>query len=523
MTASRSRKFIVAIVAITFVAFSPVLRNGFVAWDDPQSIIDHPGINPATLHAVVRFWNPLEPLAGLYVPLTYTTWAVIGAFARDAAGTLHAWPFHLVSLIAHCVSGALVFAILRRLIDRDWPPFFGALLFAIHPLQVESVAWASGLKDVLAGCLALAAIHQHLRSRVIVSSVLFTLAMLAKPSAAAALPIVLIVDLVILRRPVDRVAIRLIPWFILAPPLLIIARFAQTTELVQQVSLLNRPLVAMDAIAFYVMKLIAPLQLGTDYGRSPARVINAGVALPIVIVSVVAIGLAAGRSRILIASALILVAGLIFNLGLVPFQFQLYSTVADHYMYLAMLGPALAVACTLTKLPHRVSLPITAGVCAILSALSIEQTLVWRDSVTLFTHAIEVNPRSAGSHNNLGRALGERGELDGAATHFEAALAIQSGTPAAHRNLAVVQFRRGNMDAAIEQLKRAIQLMEQNHEDVSSDRRDLVRWLAERWRWPEVVEQLERALARDPNNQDIASLLHEARQRASATTAPSSP
>lgn len=520
MIASRSWKFIIAIVAITFATFSPVLLNDFVAWDDPQSIVEHPGINPSSLDAVVRFWNPSEPQAGLYVPLTYTTWAAIGSFARDSAGILHAWPFHLASLIAHCISAVLVFVILRRLIERDWPAFFGALLFALHPLQVESVAWASGLKDVLAGCFALAAIALHLRSRVIASSVCFALAMLAKPSAASALPIAVIIDLLILRRPAKRTALSLIPWVVIAPLLLIIARSAQTTEYVQPVSLLHRPLVAIDALAFYLIKLVAPLALGTDYGRSPASVINVRVTLAFAIVALVAIAIITCRSRKLIAASLILIAGLIFNLGLVPFQFQLYSTVADHYMYLAMLGPALAIAHKLTRLPHRVSLPIAAGVCAILSALSIVQTLVWRDSVTLFTHSVAINPRSAGSHNNLGRALGERGNLDGAARHFEAALTIQSGTPAAHRNLAFVQFRRGNLDAAIDQLKQAIQLMEQNRENVASDRADLVRWLAMRDRWPEVVEELERAHQQNPTHPDITRMLDEARQRAGATTAP---
>jgi len=376
---------------------------------------------------------------------------------------------------------------------------------------------------VLAGCLALAAILLHLRSRTLASTALFTLAMLAKPSAASALLIAAIIDFLILRRPIRESIQSLGGWLIVAIPLLVIARSAQTTELVEHVSLLKRPLIAVDAIGFYLIKLIAPVSLGTDYGRSPARVLSVGIGVASMISIACMIAVACIRSRTLIASALILIAGLIFNLGLVPFQFQLYSTVADHYIYLAALGPALAVAFVIRQTPERIALPFAGVVCAALIGLTVRQTMFWRDSVTLFSHAVEVNPLSAGSHNNLGRALGERGALDAAARHFEAALAIQSGTPLAHRNLAFVQFRRGQIDAAIDQLKQSIQMMEQNFEDVSSDRRDLVNWLAERGRWPEAVEQLERAQRHDPTNPSILRMLTTARERATTMPAATAP
>lgn len=506
---------------MTIITFAPVLRNGFVAWDDPQTFMENPDLNPPTIARTLRFWNPVNPIAGLYVPITYTVWAAISSVARDGAGTWHAWPFHLASVLAHCASAVLAFAIFRQLLDRDWPAFAGAMLFALHPLQVESVAWASGLKDVLAGCLALAALRLHLRSRHIASTILFTLAMLAKPSAASVLLIALSIDLLIVRKPIVEIARSLGAWLIMAVPLLVIARIAQTTELVQPVAIPRRALVAMDAVAFYLGKLFAPLNLATDYGRTPAHVFSTGIGSALLVLALAVIAIAVSRSRVVIASALILLGGLVFNLGLVPFQFQLYSTVADHYIYLAMLGPALAAAYAVGRLPLRISLPIAAIAIATLGVLSVRQTLIWRDSVTLFTHSVMVNPHSAGLHNNLGRALGERSDLDGAAEHFRAALAIQSGTALARRNLALVEFRRGNIDAAIEQLKQSIEMMERDYQDVSADRRDLVRWLAERERWPEVVEQLERAQIRDPMNADIARLLETARRR--ATTAPTQP
>jgi hypothetical protein len=167
------------VAAITAAVLWPVLGAGFLDyWDDPDTIARNPDLNPPTFGSVLKYWNPAHPYMDLYVPVTYTVWAAIAALTRRAApdpaggGWLSPFPFHAASLVLHMLATVLVFAILSRLLRARGAPgpaaersaAAGAILFSIHPLQVEAVAWASGLKDVLGGTLALAAIHLYLRS-----------------------------------------------------------------------------------------------------------------------------------------------------------------------------------------------------------------------------------------------------------------------------------------------------------------------------------------------------------------------
>jgi Flp pilus assembly protein TadD len=112
--------------------------------------------------------------------------------------------------------------------------------------------------------------------------------------------------------------------------------------------------------------------------------------------------------------------------------------------------------------------------------LAFVQAGVWRDSVTLFTRAVAVNPDSAGMHNNLGRALGERGDLAAAEQQFLETLRTAPYDPFAHRNLALIAVKRGDTDAAIRYLSEAIRLTEAAGQDASDDRRDLQRLLRTR-------------------------------------------
>ena len=474
------------IIAATCAAMGPVAFNGFSGWDDPHTLLENPSLDPPTFGAVARYWRTAE--GGLYVPLTYTAWAMLAAVARSADGTLVAWPFHVASLLAHALANVVVFLILRRAVARDWPACAGAVLFAVHPIQVETVAWASGLKDVLAGLFAFAAVHQyllHADGRVrwphyLLGSAALVLGMLSKPSAACAIPIAAVLDVLVLRRPFRRVAASLAPWVLLAVPLLLVARVAQETQGVPDVALWRRGLVAADALAFYLFKLVAPVNLAIDYGRTPAVAIDSRAAFVTwTIPAAVALAIAATRSRVLAAAGLMFVSGMLMNLGLAPFQFQYYSTVADHYVYVSMSGPALAVGWAVSRRPRLLTAVLCAVVALALVVLAHRQARRWSDAITLLQHSVEVNPDAPGLRNNLGRALGEAGRLDEAAQQFEAVLRLVPYDPMAHRNLALVAVRRGDLDAAVRHLAESIRLNERAGADTRGDRSELQRLMTE--------------------------------------------
>src|SRR5205823_1927354 len=202
--------------------------------------------------------------------------------------------------------------------------------------------------------------------------------------------------------------------------------------------------------AFYLRKLANPWPLGLDYGRTPRWVIDSGaIYLWWILPALISVILIMTHARWLGAAMLLLISGLGPTLGLTPFQFQFNSTVADHYMYLAMLGPALAAAWINRQSRGPIIVRISSALLLVFAVFSVIQTGYWKNSQTLFAHALDVNSRSAMAHNNVGTALAARGELQAAAAHFEAALQAVPIDPTAHRNRARVRADLGDVDSAI--------------------------------------------------------------------------
>src|SRR5688572_7981596 len=154
------------IAVITFLTFARVVTYEFLDWDDFDNIVRNPDLNPPTPRSVAAYWA--KPHMSLYIPVTYTVWGAVAAVSGlgepDALGVrLNPMQFHAVNVLIHVVAAVLAFDVLRLLVSHDLPALLGALLFALHPVQVEPVAWVSGTKDVLSGALALAAIGQYVR------------------------------------------------------------------------------------------------------------------------------------------------------------------------------------------------------------------------------------------------------------------------------------------------------------------------------------------------------------------------
>src|SRR5262249_8411621 len=169
------------LIVVTLAVFWQVHSHEFVLWDDGLHVYENPYLQALTSDNILVFWR--EPYAELYIPLTYTLWALTAAVARGisdspTAGAPFATQFfHMLNLLVHLLSVLVVWRILRLLLDRtvprpatgppltrmEWAAGGGALLFAIHPIQVEAVAWVTGFKDVLCGFLVYVAIWQYLR------------------------------------------------------------------------------------------------------------------------------------------------------------------------------------------------------------------------------------------------------------------------------------------------------------------------------------------------------------------------
>ena len=424
-------RFIPALLIFVVLAiYSLAVVSEFISWDDPVNVSQNPHLQLGGWDAIIWFWS--HSYEQLYIPVTYTLWTVLAGVSRVSTPTggveFNPFIFHAANVICHALATVFVYQILRLRVRSAWACAAGALLFAVHPLQVESVAWVTALRDVLSGALALAAawalllsvesadqdqpvaslapdavgflqgVHWSLYA---LSSALLILALLSKPSAVAVIPMVLVLHWIAPRRRWRTIAILLGPWIVLALVDVWITRIAQpVTAPADGGRWWLRPLIAGDSLTFYLYKFLLPIRLGLFYDRTPQAVISQGWIWCTWIVSAAVLGaiLVIGRkSKWLVAGASLFIAGVLPVLGLVPFTFQGYSTVADHYVYLAMIGPALALAAAISVARGN-GVKVLVVVCTLwllmLCGLAVAQTRYWHDNVTLYTHAYDVNPQS---------------------------------------------------------------------------------------------------------------------------------
>jgi hypothetical protein len=434
---SRAERLISALLVLAvLVTFAPLFTCNFTTWDDNQTVVQNPWLNPPALSHFPEFWNPAPPVyMDIYMPLTYTVWSGVAAMSYvpvadpETGAFLNPWVFHGANVLLHAGSALLAFAILKRLTRHPWAAAAGAALFALHPVQVEPVGWVSGMKDVLAGFLSLLAIWQYvsfampaaqtdddslITSPVISASALgsrtrwfhygaalfaFACAMLAKPSAVVLPLIVGMIDLALLRRSWrawPRVLAALVPWLALAIPIIVEGRLAQPPTPLGYVPPIGlRPLIATDALAYYLYKLALPIWLCIVYDHSPRAALAQGRPYFTWIAPLaVAVAALLWRKRFpwFLAAVGVYWLAVLPVLGLAPFDFQRLSTVADHYLYLAMLGPAMAAAFVVMRTRARPAVVISVVVLAAMAARSLAQTWTWRDSRTLYRHALAVNP-----------------------------------------------------------------------------------------------------------------------------------
>ena len=452
-----------ALLVLVAVAFGRVAAHEFVNFDDDKFISANEKFLPPTATTLGQLWR--QQHAHLYVPVTMTAWWILAqaGLVRDSAAAggfaLNPWVFHAASLLVHGANVLLVRRIVRSITRDDLAAVIGAAVFAVHPIQVETVAWASELKDLLAAMFSLLAISAMIEATRDDAKrraawwggaiACFIAAMLSKPSAVTLPAIAAVVLWMLDAKPRRGIWLTLVIGLALAAPIALATRHVQPASDVPPPALWARPMIAADAIAFYLAKIAWPLGIGVDYGRTPAAIFASHVAYWTWIVPVaITILVLLSRRRILIGAWLIVLAAPAANLGLLPFDFQVVSTVTDHYIYLGLLGVAIAVAWTITQWP-RARLVALAAVL-ILAVLTLIQAGHWRDSRALWSHAVAVNPNSGLANGNLGATLLSDGNLAEGLPLLKRAAEIDPYDAFAQLNLTRAYLAAGDTQAAAE-------------------------------------------------------------------------
>src|SRR4029450_12372085 len=469
---SRACIFAGVLAAVTIFVYRPAWSGEFF-WDDDVFITNNEMLTvPDGLR---RIWFSLDS-PSQYFPLVYTTFRI-----EHALWGLNPTGYHWVNLVLHIANALLVWLVLTRLkVPGAW---LAGAIFALHPVQVESGAWITERKNVLMGFFFLltllawiAFVDGKTKRRWLfygLALILYLLALSAKTTACT-LPAALFLILWLQKKPINwRRIFQIIPFLVLGIAMGVLAmwweRYHQGTSRAgfTFLSPIERVLVASRAIWFYLSKLIWPSNLTFIYPRwdiAPTHLLNYAWLLATVIVCAGICFLRRYTGRSVEVAAAFFLATLSPVLGFIMLYAFRYTFVADHYQYLACMGPIALASAGLVNFAdtfkNRRSLIRGAALCvvALLATLTWRQAAMYGNIETLWRTTLARNPSCWMAHNNLGIILFGKGQLDDAIAHYRTTLEMQPDFGDADYNLGTALLGKGQVDEAIFYCDKAVRM-----------------------------------------------------------------
>jgi tetratricopeptide (TPR) repeat protein len=479
------------------------LHGGFI-WDDDVYVTNNPLLTAPD--GLRRIWFTMDS-PSQYFPLTYTVFRL----ERSLWG-LNPAGYHWVNILLHAINAVLVWRLLKRLsVPGAW---LAAAIFALHPVQVESVAWITELKSVLSlffilltlGCWLEFVGERSRRFWYGLALGFYALALFSKTTACT-LPAALLLILWLKTKPIDwRRLAQVVPFLALGLGLGLLTvwweRFHQGTQgKLFSLGWLERLLVASHALWFYAGKLFWPVNLTFSYPRwtiEPAQPSAYGWL-------VLGIGLGAaiyftrrffGRS--VAVATLFYVATLSPLLGFVMLYTFRYTFVADHYQYVASLGLIALAAAGITlafKTKPWLKLAVGGALLLTLGILTWRQAGIYRNQETLWRDTLAKNPDCWMAHINLGIYLHDRGHAEEAIENYRQAIQLNPNNPEALNDLGNALAAQGRLDEAIENYRKAIQL----NPDYRDALNDLGNALAAQGRFDEAIKNYYKVIQLNPD------------------------
>jgi Flp pilus assembly protein TadD len=469
----------VLIVGASCVVYWPSLHGEFLL-DDDQLVTESPLVHATD--GLYRMWFTIEALD--YWPVSNSAfWAEWRLWGKETTG------YRVVNLALHIANALLVWAVLRKLqIPGAW---LAGLLFAVHPVNVEAVAWIAQLKTVLSATFFLVSIWCYLQfdargalqssdgradsgagsnAWYVLSLVTFVIALLSKGSVAT-LPVLLLIVLWWYHGKIKgRDVVRVAPFFLVAIVLAAVNIWFQShgkTLDIRQASFGQRILAAGAVGWFYLYKAIVPLNLSFVYPLWQVRTADWRWWVPLAATVLVTVALWSGRNsprwpwiRPVLCAWLFYWAALGPVLGLADVAYMRFSLVADHYQYLALPAMLAVLAAAVWTLAMRLQRPWQTGVqvgigvvVIALAFLAIRQSALYDDRFTLYTNTLQKNPTCCLAYNNLGVVLMDAGRTSEAIDELNKALQIEPGYSGARYNLAVALGMTGRQREAVEQYR----------------------------------------------------------------------
>jgi len=451
--------FSLAITVITIFILYPCLKNGFVDWDDNEYVIENMDIRVLSIQNISKIFSTYY--IGSYVPLT------ILSFAIDyQIGRLNPAIYHLTNLIFHLLNSLLVFWAIYLLCKRGWISFLTAVLFAIHPLHVESVAWIPGRKDVLYGFFFISAIISYLYYRIrgkeryyFLSLFFFIFSLLAKPMAIT-LPFVLIaIDHFVFNQLHKKTLVKMIPMFILSIVFIYIGVDAlHSARALNQGSFTfpQRITIASSNYLVYITKTFVPIKLSCIY---PIQ--NYWFAPFILIALIVFLFLSYRYIKRIVVVMIFFTITILPVLQIIPAG----QILADRYTYICLTGLFYVFAETVrliflhaNKTIKNIIIIVVVATISLYAFLANRQCRVWKDGMSLWTYVINNYPTISVAYNNRGAIRSHGEDYQGALHDFNQALRINPQHVNAYVNRGNVYSGLGNYDLALNDYNEAIKI-----------------------------------------------------------------
>lgn len=514
---------IILIILIISAVYLPVINQQFAGWDDVKymSAVWKPGWQRAwkivtdfdLQYTGEVYYNPLHMLS-----------LMADQILANSPDRASAWMAKLMNVIYHIANSVLVFFLLLMAGTGRRPAFIGALIFGVHPAQVGTVAWVAERKNLLAALFYVASVMLFLRYLSTERRkylwwvvVCFAASLLAKPSAVT-LPVALAALSVVsgyerFKRPV--IVGLLGALFLMA---LGWGAYVLQTERTYSGILPAwpyRPFVSAGAFWFYMKELLLPIGLAPIYPRWDVSANIPGFsALLAALLGLVGV-LIYYRKRIdkwILWGVIFFFVNFVLVSGLIPFGYMSHSFVADHFLYLPMVGVALIVARALQKSFHKLGADSTWGKVlmvalylwvAVLGVASVHQTWLWRDPISMWEATLKANPTSFAANNNLGLFLRYRGEYDKALPLFKRAAELWPRQELAYWNQGEV-YRLTGDNAEARRMYAKVLWINPWHADA---RVKLAEILWKEGKENEAIEYLKKAITRMPRSGKLYTTL----------------
>jgi tetratricopeptide (TPR) repeat protein len=457
------------LVGATLGIYSSTFHSEFVNIDDPGYVTENPNLVNGLSTDSIR-WAFTTTKQANWHPVTWLSHLLDVQLFGLAPGTHHA-----TSVAIHVINTLLLWCFLFYVTGAAWPSLLVSGLFALHPLHVESVAWVAERKDVLSTfffLLTLLAYARYTKKRTtalyVVTLGMFALGLMSKPMLVTLPLVLLLIDYWPLRRlssaSLFSLVIEKVPLLLMSAVSSIITLYAQRAggALVGLDSLrvARRIENATVALSTYIGRMLWPSRLSALYPY-PVEVPSWKWLASLGVISAVSVLVLRERSRrpYLVVGWLWYLITLIPVIGIVQVGSQ---PTADRYTYIPLLGLFFIIAWGGEEIASASSLgrrTLAAGAIGVLLLLSLSargQVAYWRDGVSLWTHAVAVNPDDAAAHNYLGDALARSGQDTSAIEQYRHALSLRPDLSDAHNNLGVALERVGRVDEAVHEYEAAI-------------------------------------------------------------------